>query len=376
MRKFRFFVFLIVFLFMFSYSPLISPSATAEISAEAYVLIEASSKTILDSGAPHKKMEPASTTKILTALVAIENGDLSSVFKVSKNAAEVEGSQLGIEAGDEITLDDLLHILLMKSGNDAAVTIAENIAGSVDAFAEMMNERAEKIGCEDSHFTNPHGLSDENHYTSAYDLALIAAEALKNDTFSEIVSKKQHTLSYKNLSISNSNRLLKMNDYFCGVKTGFTKAAGRCLVSSAIQDGVTLIAVTLNDANDWDDHLLLMERGFERVEKKLLWKAGEYKTEISLLNGERKAVYSNEKDIYGVIIDGGEVKYDISVNMYPVIFAPAEASSYGGYLSVSCEGREIDRIPLILKERVEANDVPGNFKLFLYNLGKLLKMLL
>ena len=236
MRKFRFFVFLIVFLFMFSYSPLISPSATAEISAEAYVLIEASSETILDSGAPHKKMEPASTTKILTALVAIENGDLSSVFKVSKNAAEVEGSQLGIEAGDEITLDDLLHILLMKSGNDAAVTIAENIAGSVDAFAEMMNERAEKIGCEDSHFTNPHGLSDENHYTSAYDLALIAAEALKNDTFAEIVSKKQHTLAYKNLSISNSNRLLKMNDYFCGVKTGFTKAAGRCLVSAAIQE--------------------------------------------------------------------------------------------------------------------------------------------
>lgn len=350
--------------------------AEESVSANSYVLIEASSGTVLYSKNQNEKREPASTTKILTALIAIEKCDLSSVFKVSKNAADIEGSQLGLEEGDEVSLDDLLHILLMKSGNDAAVAIAENVAGSVDKFADMMNKKASEIGCKNSHFSNPHGLGSESHYTTAYDLALIAAEALRNETFSKIVSTKQYTLAYHNLTISNSNKLLKLKDYFTGVKTGFTKSAGRCLVSSAVKDGVTLVAVTLKDGDDWNDHIKLMEDGFERVEKKLLCGAGEYKVERQLFNGNRPAVFVNSDDIYGVVIDGKPIEYSYVENIFPIMFSPAYKYSYGGYLAVCCNGTIVQKSNLYLTEDVGSKETADSFGLFLYNLTKLLKTIL
>lgn len=372
MKKLRFILILLAFVLCFS----VLSHAEETINAEAYILIEASSGTVLYSKNADERHEPASTTKILTALIAIENCDLETVFKVSKSAAEVEGSQIGLEAGDEVSLGDLLYMLLLKSGNDAAVTIAENIAGDVETFASMMNERAKKAGCENSNFENPHGLGSENHYTTARDLALIAAEALKNPTFAKIVSEKQHTLSYHNLTVANSNRLLRVSDMFCGVKTGFTKAAGRCLVSAAKKDGVTLVAVTLKDGDDWNDHVYLMEKGFERVSSKMLYTAGEYRVETSLLNGDKKAVYVNSENIYGVVIDGREIEYSFSENLLPVIFAPAKKYSYGGSLIMSCGGREAGSYGLYLSEDVAGRETESGFGLFLYNLGKFLKTLL
>lgn len=369
----------LIFFFIFIFSVSVFPGllkTNAEVSAKSYVLIEASSGIVLSSEKPDEKREPASTTKILTALVAIENGNLDDVYKVSDNAAGIEGSKLGLKKDDELSLDDLLHILLMKSGNDAAVTIAENIAGSVDAFAELMNRKAESIGCKNSHFVNPHGLGNENHYTTAYDLALIASEALKNETFSKIVSSKTYTLDYKNLSISNSNKLLRLKDYFNGVKTGFTKSAGRCLVSSAEKNGVTLIAVTLNDGNDWDDHINLMEEGFSRVESELLYEAGEYKIEKELLNGNKTGVYVNSEDIYGVKIDGKSIKYGYSENIFPVIFSPAQKYSYGGYIGLVYENKLCGKVSVYLSETVDERETVDGIELFLYNLKKLLKKLL
>lgn len=372
MKKLRFMLFLLVFAFGF---PLCA-AAEETVNAKAYILIEASSGTVLYSKNASERHEPASTTKILTALVAIENRDLSEVFKVSKAAADVEGSQIGLEAGDEVSLEELLYMLLLKSGNDAAVAIAENIAGNVEKFAAMMNERAKKAGCKNSNFENPHGLGSENHYTTAEDLALIAADALKNPTFAKIVSEKRHTLSYHNLTLSNSNRLLRVSDMFCGVKTGFTKSAGRCLVSAAKKEGVTLVAVTLNDGDDWNDHVYLMDKGFERVSSELLYAAGEYRVEKSLLNGAKKAVYTNSEDIYGVNIDGKKTEYTFSENLLPVIFAPAKKYSYGGSLIMSCGGREAVKYALYLSEDIEAREKESAFGLFLYNLGKFLKTLL
>ena len=209
-------------------------------------------------------------------------------------------------------------MLLLKSGNDAAVTIAENIAGSEKVFAGMMNRRAAEAGCKDSHFTNPHGLHDDGHYTTAKDLAMIAVEALKNEKFSEIVSTRIKTLNYKNLTVKNSNKLLE-DEIFTGVKTGFTKAAGRCLVTSAKKDGVTLVCATMKDPDDWRDHKELMSKGFERVSSFVLYDEGEYSELKTLLGGEAVGRYINSEKITGSIIDGKKCAYNAVSKLYPSI---------------------------------------------------------
>ncbi len=348
---------------------------SAETNAGAYVLIDAGSGKILSAKNENERHEPASTTKILTALVALENAPLSAVFTVSEKAAAVEGSGIGIEAGEKISLEDLLYMLLLKSGNDAAVTIAENIAGSEKAFAGMMNRRAAEAGCKDSHFTNPHGLHDDGHYTTAKDLAMIAVEALKNETFSEIVSTRIKTLNYKKLTVKNSNKLLE-DEIFTGVKTGFTKAAGRCLVTSAKKDGVTLVCATMKDPDDWRDHKELMSRGFERVSSFVLYDEGEYSELKTLLGGEAVGRYINSEKITGSIIDGKKCAYTAVPRLYPSIFAPAAEYSYGGYLEIKCGDFTVKKVPLCLSGGVESAEKVCGFELFSYNLRKLLKTLL
>lgn len=348
--------------------------AAEEINASSYVLIEADTLTVLKGKLENEKREPASTTKILTALVALENASLDSVFKVSAVAANVEGSGIGLEEGEEVILEDLLYMLLLKSGNDAAVTIAENISGSVEEFAALMNGRAKKIGCENSNFENPHGLHSDKHYTTAYDLALITAEALKNEKFSEMVSTSEKTLKYKNLTLKNSNKLLA-DAVFTGVKTGFTKAAGRCLVSSAAKDGVTLICVTMRDPDDWKDHTALMSEGFERVEKYEILKRGEVSVSSELLGG-LKGVYTNAEAVYGISVDDEKLEYKTEARLYPVIFAPQNENSVGGYLEVTCGEKTVAKVPLYLREDVLCAEKVSDFELFLYNFGKILKILL
>ena len=347
----------------------------AQINAEAYVLTDAGSGKILSSKNENERHEPASTTKILTALVALENAPLDSIFTVSEKAAAVEGSGIGIEAGEKISFEDLLYMLLLKSGNDAAVTIAENIAGSEKDFAELMNKRAAEIGCKNSHFSNPHGLHYDEHYTTAYDLALIAAEALKNETFAKIVSTREKTLSYKKLTIRNSNKLLE-DELFTGMKTGFTKAAGRCLVSSAKKDGVTIVCVTMKDPDDWRDHKEIMSEGLSRVSSFVLYKTGEFAEKSPLLGGKTDGIYTNIKEITGSIIDGKKCEYTVVSRLYPVIFAPAKKYSAGGYLEIKCGDFTVGKIPLCLSETVETSEELGGFELFSYNLRKLLKTLL
>ncbi len=217
-----------------------SGETDTKISAEAYALIEAKTEIVLEEKNGDKKMAPASTTKILTAIIAIENAPLTSEFTISKASADVIGSQIGLLEGEKLSLQDLLYLLLLKSANDAAVAIAEGIAGSIDDFAVLMNKKAGQIGAVSSNFVNPHGLPDDNHYTTAKDLAIIAAYAMRNEVFASIVSTKTYKTGYHSLTIANSNKLLYQYDYIKGVKTGFTKAAGRCLVTCAEKEGVML----------------------------------------------------------------------------------------------------------------------------------------
>ena len=239
------------------------------VGAEAAVVMVAGTKQVLYEKNAQAIMYPASTTKITTLITALEKGDLSSVVTVSPSAAAVEGSCLDLRAGDRIVLPNALYGMMLVSGNDAAEAIAAHIAGSVPAFVDMMNRKAEAIGATRTHYTNPHGLPDQvNHFTTAYDLALITDYALKNRLFAQIVSTREYKVDFLNRSstyVTNTNTLLKTYPGATGVKTGYTNDAGECLVAAARRGGVQLIAVVLNSETRWDDAAHLLDYGFQQL---------------------------------------------------------------------------------------------------------------
>ncbi len=238
-------------------------------SAKAAVLINGDTGEIIYSHNPDKRLPMASTTKIMTALLLCENGELSREITVTPEMLRVEGSSMGLLGGDKVTLHDLLYGMMLASGNDAANVTAYILGGTVDGFVKMMNDKAAELGLKNTHFDTPSGLDGESHYTTAYDLSLLARYALQNEDFSKAAASKSATLCYGNppykRTLTNHNRLLKTFDGAVGVKTGFTKKSGRCLVTAAKRDGKFVIAVTLNDPNDWQDHTALLQYGLNQV---------------------------------------------------------------------------------------------------------------
>lgn len=239
-------------------------------SAESAVMISADTGKVVYSKNSNQQMSMASTTKIMTALITLEQNDLDAYFVVDENAIMVEGSSMGLLAGDQVSLRVLAYGMLLQSGNDAANAAAVYISGSLEAFAELMNEKAREIGMDNTNFVTPSGLDDKSHYSTAEDMAKLARYALKNYAFKEICSTYSTQVSYGNPPydrwLKNHNRLLNEYDGAIGVKTGFTKKSGRCLVSAAERDGVCFIIVTLNASDDWDDHKALFDYGFSEVE--------------------------------------------------------------------------------------------------------------
>lgn len=239
------------------------------ISAKSYILMEATTGTVVDAKNENNKMPIASTTKIMTALLALEQENLNKVFTVDSNAIKVEGTSMGLREGDKVSLWALANGMLLSSGNDAANSVAVKLAGSKDKFSNMMNERAMEIGMKNSHFVTPSGLDDKEHYSTAYDMALLARTAIQNQDFLSICSSKKAKVEFGNPPsiryLKNHNSLLKQYDGCIGIKTGFTKKAGRCLVSAATRDDVTLICVTLKASNDWNDHKTLLDYGFSKI---------------------------------------------------------------------------------------------------------------
>ncbi len=246
-----------------------SKSAGPQVSASSAILMEADTGTVLYAKNEKEHRSIASTTKIMTALLTIEAGELDKRFTVDPIAINVEGTSMGLKKGDTVTRRALCAGMLLPSGNDAANAAAVNIAGSVSSFAELMNKRAASLKMGDSRFVTPSGLDAEGQYSCAYDLALLTRCALKNPVFREICGSVKLTAEYGSppypRTLVNSNKLLYSYDGCIGVKTGFTDDAGRTLVSAAERDGVTLIAVTLNAPNDWKDHTELLDYGFSKV---------------------------------------------------------------------------------------------------------------
>jgi D-alanyl-D-alanine carboxypeptidase len=270
----------------------LSASASPVISAKSAVVIDANTGRILYEQDAHTRRGMASTTKIMTALIALENASLDRLVTVDARACGVEGSSVYLFAGEKITMETLLYALMLQSANDAAEAIAYEIAGSIDGFAELMNRKADEMGLNATHFDNPHGLDGETHYTTAYELALIAAHAMRNEAFAEIVGTVKKTIPLHNGEASrlliNHNRMLREYDDIIGVKTGYTKKCGRTLVSAAERDGVRLICVTLDDGNDWADHRSLLDYGFSLYEETAL--SGRLSYEIPVCGGESSSV--------------------------------------------------------------------------------------
>lgn len=248
--------------------PVISVSAVST-TAKAAILINGDTGEVIYEQNADERLPMASTTKIMTALLLCEKGDLEKEITVTAEMLRVEGSSMGLLAGDKVTLHDLLYGLLLASGNDAANVVAFTLGGTVSGFAGIMNKKAEELGLKDTHFVTPSGLDADGHYTTARDLSSLARIAMQNKDFALAASSKSAVLNYGNppyrRSLTNHNKLLKTFDGAVGVKTGFTKKSGRCLVSAAKRDGKYVIAVTLNDSNDWKDHTSLLEYGLDII---------------------------------------------------------------------------------------------------------------
>lgn len=242
--------------------------AAVQISAKSAAVVEAEGGRILYEKNARARLPMASTTKIMTAFLAVERGNLGETVVVDARAAGIEGSSMYLKAGDAISLEELVYGVMLQSGNDAAAAVAIKIGGSIENFADMMTARAKELGAHDTQFKNPNGLDDEGHYTTALDLAVIAAAALESPRFSEIVGTKKYQLSYNNAYLVNHNKLLNMYEGCDGVKTGFTKKSGRCLVSSATRGGRRLVAVTLNAPDDWRDHARLLDFCFSEFKER------------------------------------------------------------------------------------------------------------
>lgn len=242
------------------------------VSAASAILVDAESGLVLYEKNPYEKRLIASTTKLMTALVAVESTpNLDCVIPI-KTEYQAEGSSMYLRTGEEVTLEGLLYGLLLSSGNDAALAIAGGCAGDVDTFVTWMNQRAADLGMKDTHFANPNGLDAESHYSTAADMVLLARAVLENETLAQIVGTR--SISIAGRSLTNHNKLLWRYEGCTGMKTGYTDAAGRTLVSSACRDGQTLICVTLKDPDDWDDHVKLFDYGFETFPRYPLARAG------------------------------------------------------------------------------------------------------
>lgn len=321
-----------------------------EVSAKAAVLISADTGEIIYSVNCDEKLPMASTTKIMTTMLCLESGNLYEEFEVDSNAIMVEGSSMGLQQGDIVTKYALCCGMLLPSGNDAANATAVKLAGSLEDFAVMMNDKAQELGLSRTWFVTPSGLEGEGHGSSAYDMAILAREALKNDIFREICSSSSMKVEFGNPPytrwLKNTNKLLTMYDGVYGVKTGFTDEAGRCLVSACERDGVDMICVTLNDRNDWNDHMAMYDYGFETVKNIELDIPEDLSLHLAGGETDRLSLTTGDKPIEITTLSAEKNDFEYQVISAPFVYAPVKAGDEVAQLSITYNGREVRRIPL------------------------------
>ena len=326
------------------------PLEACALSAEKAILLDAATGRILFEKDADRKSLIASTTKIMTALIVCEQCNVLDRVRIPKEAVGIEGSSMYLQEGEILTIQELLYGLMLHSGNDAAVALAIYCGGTVEGFAQLMNDKAHNLGLTDSHFVNPNGLDAPGHYSTARDLAILAAYAMENPIFSKTVSAK--TVRVGERYLRNHNKLLWQVEGADGVKTGYTRAAGRLLVSSATRNGRRLIAVTINDPDDWRDHAALLEDGFSRYRVKQIISKGEIVGTAEIAGGQSGWVE---------LLADGDFDYALAEDEEPKIilpgpgfvYAPVAAGADAGFAHICIDGKSVGKIPLVYGETVE-----------------------
>ena len=314
------------------------------VSAEKAVLMDASTGRVLYEKNADDRSLIASTTKIMTALVICQHCNVLDRVKIPAGAVGIEGSSMYLQEGEILTVQELLYGLMLRSGNDAAAALAIYCGGTIEGFAELMNDKARELGLKDTHFVNPHGLDAPDHYSTARDLAVLTGYAMQDPVFARTVGAKTVTIGERVLT--NHNKLLWQVEGAEGVKTGYTKAAGRILVSSASRDGRRMICVTINAPDDWNDHKTLLERGFSGYEVRELVKAGDVLGYRYVVGGDGTHVpLVAEEGFSWAMAEGEEVEIVLSPRCFS--YAPVEAGAPEGCAYVVLEGRVVGRIPLV-----------------------------
>ena len=323
------------------------------LSAQSAILINADTKEIIYEKNAYQRRSMASTTKIMTSILAIESGRLNEVVTAENMSAE--GSSIGLKTGNKLTLETLVWGMLLESGNDAAKLTANYIAGSEEAFAKLMNDKSVAIGMTDTNFVTASGLDDSRHYSTAFDMALLGAYAIKNPIFSEMCSAKVKTVDFIepdiSLTFSNHNRLLSMYDAVFGVKTGFTKKSGRCLVSACSRDGVNFVAVTLNAGGDWNDHIKLYDYGFENLRYE----------DVYLRSPDSIRVYGSEKCECNISISKSPLTVAVSENVKGLqqkiylpsfLYAPVKKGEIIGKVELYSDDRLISVVNILAADDI------------------------
>ncbi len=325
------------------------------VSAKAAVLINGENGEIIFSKNADTKLSMASTTKIMTALLLCEHGNLQKEVTVTPEMVRVEGSSMGLLAGDKVTLHDLLYGLMLSSGNDAANVIAFTLGGSLKGFVKMMNKKARELELTSTHFETPSGLDGESHYTTAYELAMLTSYAMQNKDFKAAVGSSIATLNYGNppyrRTLTNHNKLLKTYDGAIGVKTGFTKKSGRCLVSAAERDGKYLIAVTLNAPSDWQDHKLMLDYGFSVIKQThFLPQSDSYN--IPVINGKNDSLSVKIEALTVNSLDTEDIRCDIYLPEF--LYAPIKKGEKVGKAVYTQGDKLLAEKPLLAKTDINA----------------------
>ena len=337
-----------------------APAVSAEqpsVCASSAVLMEAQTGRVLFAKNAEERHSMASTTKIMTALIAVQSERLDDVVEITQEMIEVEGSSIYLKAGEKLTLRALVTGLLLESGNDAANAIAITLAGSKEEFANKMNEVAKSLGMKNTHFVTPSGLDDEEHYTTAYDMALLGCAAMRCPDFATIASQKTMTIDFVEPQVRrtfyNHNRLLLEMEGCNGVKTGFTKKSGRCLVSSCERDGVLLVAVTLKDPDDWNDHKKMMNYGFDQVERITFSETGmNLSVPVVGTGTDCRIVLQECGSVDAVIPKGRAGDVQMRIETEPFLYAPVVKGQAAGRLVYLLDGQQIAEIPLITDEEI------------------------
>lgn len=325
------------------------------LSAQSAILMDADTGRVLVEKNADQQRLIASTTKIMTALVVCEQCNVLDRVRIPKEAVGVEGSSMYLQEGEVLTVQELLYGLMLRSGNDAATALAIYCGGTVEGFAQLMNDKAHQLGLHDSHFENPHGLDSPGHYSTARDMAKLASYAMDNPIFAKTVSAKTVTVGQR--VMRNHNKLLWQVEGADGVKTGYTKAAGRILVSSAVREGRRLVAVTMNAPNDWQDHKLLLEEGFGRYTQKCLVSKGDVLGIADIAGGTKGGVQllAGEDFIYSVT---QQEQVQIILPPSGFVYAPVAAGQEAGFAHISLNGVPVGKVRLEYGETVEIAQEP------------------